>query len=86
MASFQVDWKKSAQKELHKLPRQIIPRIVAAVDDLANDPYPHGMRKLVGTEHTYRIRVGDYRVIYDIFENKLIVEIIRVRHRREVYK
>jgi mRNA interferase RelE/StbE len=52
MASFQIEWKSSAQKELQKLPRQIIPRVVAAVDDLSDDPYPHGTRKLVGSEHT----------------------------------
>jgi mRNA interferase RelE/StbE len=68
-----------------KLPRQIATRVVAAVDDLSSNPYPQGMRKLVSTEHTFRIRVGDYRVIYNIFESKLIVEIVRVRHRKDAY-
>ena len=86
MASFQIEWKNSALKELQKLPRQIIPRVVAAVDDLSDDPYPHGTRKLVGSEHTYRIRVGEYRVVYDIFQRKLIIEIVRVRHRKNAYK
>ena len=85
MASFQVEWKNSALKELRKLPRQIIERVVAAVDDLSVNPYPHGVRKLVGSEHTYRIRVGDYRVIYHIFDVRLVIEIVRVRHRKDVY-
>ena len=85
MASFQVEWKKSALKELEKLPRQIVTRVVAAVDDLSANQYPHGVRKLVGAEHAYRIRVGDYGVIYHIFENKLVVKIVRVRHRKDAY-
>ncbi len=86
MASFQIEWKQSALKELQKLPRQIIPRIVAAVGDLSQNPYPHGVRKLVGSERSHRIRVGEYRVIYEVFENKLVIEIIRVRHRKDAYR
>mgnify|MGYP006392600125 CR=1 FL=1 len=86
MASFQVEWKNSALKELEKLPRQIVTRVVAAVDELSDDPYPQGVRKLVGSEFSYRVRVGDYRVIYNVFQNKLVIEIVRVRHRKDAYK
>jgi mRNA interferase RelE/StbE len=86
MASYQIEWKNSAYKELQKLPRQMIPKIVTEVGNLSNNPYPQGVKKLVGSEHSYRIRIGDYRVIYEIIENKLIIEIIRVRHRKDVYK
>lgn len=86
MASYRIEWKNSAYKELQKLPQQVISKTVAAVADLANNPYPTGVKKLVGSEHTYRIRVGDYRVIYEIIENRLIIEIVRVRHRKDVYK
>ena len=85
MVSYQIEWKNSALKELQKLPRQVIPKIVAAVGDLSKDPYPQGVKKLVSSEHTFRIRAGDYRVIYEIFENKLVIEIIRVRHRKDIY-
>ena len=85
MASFQIEWKNSALKELEKLPRQIIARVVAAVDDLSANPYPRGVRKLVSSERAYRIRIGDYRVIYHVFEKRLIVEIVRVRHRKDIY-
>lgn len=61
-------------------------KIVAAVDNLSTNPYPHGVRKLAGTESNYCLRVGDYRVIYNIVENKLIVEVIRVRHRKDAYR
>lgn len=86
MASYQIEWKRLSVKELEKLPRQMIPKIVSAVDDLSNDPYPQGVRKLVGSEHTYRIRVGDYRIIYNVFASKLIIEIIRVRHCKDAYR
>ena len=86
MASYKVEWKNSAYKELQKLPRPIITRVVAAVSELSNEPFPHGVKKLVGSEFSYRIRIGDYRVVYEVFESRLIIEIIRVRHRKDVYK
>jgi mRNA interferase RelE/StbE len=86
MASYKVEWKNSAYKELAKLPRQMIPKIVEAVGKLQENPHPPGVKKLVGSEHSYRMRVGDYRVIYEILDDKLIVEIIRVRHRKDAYK
>jgi len=86
MDTYKVEWKRSAIKELEKLPRPMISKIVSAVDNLPSSPHPHGVRKLVGSEDTYRIRVGDYRVLYNIIESKLIVEIIRVRHRKDVYR
>ncbi len=86
MASYQIEWKSSAYKELQKLPRPIIEKVVAAVAELSSEPYPHGVKKLVGSERSYRIRIGDYRVVYEIIENKLIIEIVRVRHRKDVYR
>jgi len=86
MDSYQIEIKPSASKELEKLPRQIIPRIVAAIRELARIPYPQGVKKLTGFEHTYRIRVGDYRILYNIYEDRLVIEIIRVRHRKDAYR
>jgi len=86
MDTYKIEWRSSATKELQKLPRQMISKVVAAVDSLSSNPYPQGVRKLVSTENSYRIRVGDYRVLYNIVENKLIIEIIRVRHRKDVYR
>ena len=86
MADYKIEWKRSATKELEKLPRQAVPRIVEAVRNLTSDPFPIGTRKLAGSEQTYRIRVGVYRVLYSVYVNKLIVEIIRVKHRKDAYK
>ena len=85
MASYSIEWKRSAAQELKKLPREVVGRILTAVEQLATEPYPSGVRKLVGAEHTYRIRVGDYRIIYSVMASALIIEIIRVGHRRDVY-
>ena len=59
---------------------------MVAIEDLADDPMPVGCKKLVGSEHTYRIRVGDYRIVYDIQNANLTVFVIRIRHRRDVYR
>jgi mRNA interferase RelE/StbE len=86
MAEYKVEWKRSAVKELEKLPRQAVTRIVEAVRNLASNPFPGGTRKLAGSEQTYRIRVGVYRILYSVYADKFIVEIIRVKHRKDVYK
>ena len=86
MVSYRIEIKSSAAKELEKLPRKMIPRVVTAINGLAENPRPQGVKKLVGFERIYRIRVGDYRILYDIFKKELIIEIIRIRHRKDVYK
>jgi mRNA interferase RelE/StbE len=68
MDTYKTEWKRSAIRELEKLPRPMISKIVSAVDNLSSNPYPHGVRKLVSTE------------------NKLIIEIIRVGHRKDIYR
>lgn len=85
MDSFKVEWKHSAVKELKHLPKQVVTRMLEAVESLAKDPYPCGVRKLTGSEHSYRIRVGDYRIVYNIRSSILVIEIIRVGHRKNVY-
>ena len=86
MASYKIEWKQSAKKELKKLDKQIIPRILQAVENLANNPYSSGSKKLIGSDSIYRIRVGDYRIVYNIKSSVLIIEIIKVGHRREIYR
>ena len=86
MAFFRLEWRASAAKELRKIDRQTIPRIVAAVEQLANEPFPVGAKKLQGTESIYRIRVGDYRIVYEVDAAEVVIIIVRVRHRKEVYR
>ena len=86
MALYKVVWKRSAKKELRKLDKQVILRILQAVESLAKDPLRLGSKKLVGSNSIYRIRVGDYRIIYTIESSILTVEIIKVGHRGQVYR
>jgi mRNA interferase RelE/StbE len=86
MASFEIRWRSSTKKDLRNLPSQEVARIIAAVEKLAEEPLPHGSQKLTGSEHTYRIRVGDYRVIYEALLKSKLIEIQRVRHRKDVYR
>jgi mRNA interferase RelE/StbE len=71
VGSYRIEWKKSALRELKRLDRQVIPRVVAAVDSLSTHPLPDGVSKLQGSQRTYRIRVGNYRVIYELYESRL---------------
>jgi len=86
MEPFRIQWRSSTKKDIHSLPRPEVARVIAAVSELATEPLPHGSQKLSGSERTYRIRVGDYRVVYEVFSNSRIVEIQRVRHRKDVYR
>ena len=86
MVLYNVLWKRSAVKELRNLPKDTIKRIYQVVAELPATPFPLGARKLVGSEHSYRLRVGDYRVIYSVQWEILTIEIIRVGHRKDVYK
>ncbi len=86
MASSKIEWKQSAKEELRKLDKQIIPRILQAVENLADNPYSLGSKKLIGSDSIYRIRVGDYRIVYNIRSSVLTIEIIKVGHRREIYR
>ena len=86
MATYRIEWKPSALRELKRIDRKTIPRIVQAVESLAETPFPTGVRKLRGAEHTYRSRVGEYRVVYEVAEAVPSVVIVRVRHRSDLYR
>ncbi|AFY99984.1 type II toxin-antitoxin system RelE family toxin [Calothrix sp. PCC 6303] len=84
--SYKVEILKGALKQLKKLPSELQERIQVKIDDLAIEPRPNGVKKLKGKENTYRIRVSDYRVIYDIFDDNLVVSVVEVGHRGKIYK
>ena len=86
MASFSIQWRSSTKKDLRKLPPREVQRIVAEVESLGEEPFPHGSEKLAGAEDAYRIRLGNYRVVYQVFTDSRIVTIQRVRHRKDVYR
>jgi mRNA interferase RelE/StbE len=77
---------RAAEKDLARLSTEIHDRVIAAIQVLATNPRPAGCRKLAGSKNDWRIRVGDYRVIYEIADAIRVVRINRVRHRGEVYR
>ena len=86
MELYKIEWKRSAAQELEKLPKDAIAGVLKAVEQLTVNPYPPGGRKLVGSQHSYRLREGSYRIIYTISSSSLTIEIIRVGHRKDVYR
>jgi mRNA interferase RelE/StbE len=84
--NYSVEFTVAAQKEILRIPKRSAQRIAEAIDALADNPRPPGCKKLVGEENTYRIRVGDYRVVYEIEDERVTVWVIRVRHRKDAYK
>lgn len=85
MAKYSLVFKESSEKDLRKIPKSAVKSILKKLIDLESNPYPHGIKKLIGSEF-YRIRIGDYRIIYSI-DNKLkSVIIFYIRHRKDVYK
>jgi mRNA interferase RelE/StbE len=83
---YRVVVERSAEKDLRRLPPNMRLRVADALRSLARDPRPAGCRKLTGTKHDWRIRVGDYRVIYEIADRLKVLRVYRIRHRREVYR
>jgi mRNA interferase RelE/StbE len=83
---YRVLLERGAEKELSRLSPDIHDRVITAIRALATNPRPPGCRKLAGSKHDWRIRVGDYRVVYEIADQIRVVRINRVRHRREAYR
>jgi len=78
--------KSSAEKDLRKIPREMVPRIFEHVENFAWDPVPHDAYKLAITENLYRIRVGDYRIIYQVLHESRELTVIYIRHRSVAYR
>jgi len=83
---YRVELRPSARRELLKIPRRDQLRLIRAMDGLAEVPRPKGVKKLGGAEDLNRIRVGDYRVVYIIQDDRLVVLVVRIGHRKDVYR
>lgn len=83
---YEVYLERAAERDLRRLPVETFHRIVPCIRALAENPRPPGCRKLTGSENDWRIRIGDYRVIYEIDEGEKAVRVFRIRHRREAYR
>jgi mRNA interferase RelE/StbE len=85
MASYSVELTRTAEKQLRRIAKRDRTRVVDAIGGLADRPRPHGARKLQGYYDVYRIRVGKYRVVYEVFDDRVIVIVLKVGHRKDIY-
>ena len=85
MANYKVEIKRSAAKELEQLPPKERARVVTRIQTLATDPRPPGAEKLSGQER-YRVRQGNYRILYEIHDALVVVIVVKIGHRRDVYR
>ncbi|WP_439690812.1 type II toxin-antitoxin system RelE family toxin [Curtobacterium sp. SP.BCp] len=86
MSRYSVEFTSAAARAIRKLPKNVRTRLLDATEGLRDDPRPSGSRRLSGTEFAWRIRIGDYRVIYEVEDDLLLVTVVRAAHRREVYR
>lgn len=86
MTDYRIVFARSARKELEALPDSTAFRVLSRVEKLAMTPRPSGCRKLVGADNLWRIRIGDYRVIYSIDDTQRVVDVNGVRHRKDAYE
>ena len=84
MGKYKITFKKSVAKDLRKIPKIEVKRILIRIDDLSNEPRGDSCTKLSAQER-YRVRVGLYRIIYEIQDSKLIVQVVKIGHRSNVY-
>ena len=86
MEKYRVLVSKTAEKTIRKIPKKDLPSIVEKISSLATQPRPRGARKLAGEVDVYRIRSGNYRILYEINDDEILILILKVGHRRDVYR
>ncbi|MGH8476603.1 MAG: type II toxin-antitoxin system RelE family toxin [Methylococcales bacterium] len=80
-----IETKSSARKELATIPANIAVTIISNIKALAHNSRPEGCKKLTGTDYSYRVRVGNYRVVYSIFDDQMVIQVIKIGHRKDIY-
>ena len=85
-ALYQIEIKRDPQRTIKRLPQPLIRRIVGAIEGLALDPRPHGCKKLAGMDNHYRIRVGDWRISYAVYDDRLLILVVEVAPRSGAYR
>lgn len=83
---YKVTFRNSVTKDMRHLPQNTVEKIKTVFRLLAENPFPEGYRKLEGYEHAYRIRIGDYRIVYEVEKTLRIVDVVYVGHRKNVYR
>jgi mRNA interferase RelE/StbE len=83
---YRIEYTKLALKQISGLPKAYALNVYRHIERLSENPFPHGYKKLKGSENTYRLRVGMYRILYEIHNKELVIKIITIAHRKEAYK
>ena len=84
--TYKIEFTRTAEKQLSDVPQVDLKKLARRIDKLAQNPFPPGYEKMKGHDDLYRIRQGDYRVLYSVFEGKLLILVVKIGHRREVYR
>ena len=84
--TYKIEFTRAAGKQLAGIQKSDTQKLAKRIDQLAANPFPPGYEKLKGQGDLYRVRQGDYRILYSVFENQLLVLIVKIGHRREVYR
>jgi mRNA interferase RelE/StbE len=86
MASYSVEVTRTAEKQLRRIAKRDRSRVLDAIEALGTKPRPEGTRKLQGYEDIYRVRVGKYRIIYEVIDDRVVVIVLKVGHRKDIYR
>jgi len=86
VSEYRVEIARRAIKSIARLPHKEQLRVRAAIDLLADDPRPPGCVAMAGQDSVYRVRVADYRILYEVIDDRLVIQVVRVGHRRDVYR
>ncbi|MFA5348400.1 MAG: type II toxin-antitoxin system RelE/ParE family toxin [Methanoregula sp.] len=86
MGSYALSFKNSVEKDLRKIPKELLAHIFEHIESLSKDPLPHDVQKLAGAESLYRIRVGEYRIIYQVLDESHEIFVYYIRHRSVAYR
>ncbi len=84
--SYEVEIAPAAKRQIKKLPPDVQQNVVTKLEELAFEPRPDGVKKLEGSDNLYRVRAGKYRIIYEIQDSLLLVTVVKVKHRKDVYR
>ncbi len=85
MASYEIKISSSAEKSLKKIPKEDLPRVIETISSLAANPFLTGSFKIKGEENTYRVRRGKYRIIYEVQGKLLLILVLKIGHRKDIY-
>ena len=86
MARYEIEISRTAERQMRRLPRADQARVARTMLVLANDPFPRGVRKLAGYDDVFRVRTGRYRILYSVSDRALVIVVLKVGHRKDVYR